>query len=314
MAEKVGLPVYGKVFHFHPIGLVTNFPVKDKCACGCCFGAKFVTTRYGQQYGPVYWGKSKLADFKGWDYLVNRGIVTPPERAILVAMSENEGNLDALQSYDSEVLTAGAMQKTINPQGAGELSQQVYEFKQEHPALYQSLFVECGWEVKTENGRRFLYYNGITGIDLKTLLRDGFDQASFESKTKLKSKPLAVFAHAITTNEYITKQVMDFVRRLRTSNSVTPTGYRPRIISDYIHSNLGKAIVLDHHVNRPGNVASDFGSALDIFHEMHPTLTDNPTHWGINHARHESALLEIYGPSRRMTDADLRFRSLKSKL
>jgi hypothetical protein len=47
---------------------------------------------------------------------------------------------------------------------------------------------------------------------------------------------------------------------------------------------------------------------------MHPTLTDNPAHWGVNHAGHETALLEIYGPSRRMTDADLRYRSLKNKL
>jgi hypothetical protein len=90
VAEKVGLPSWGKAYHFHPIGLVTNFPMKDECACGSCFGANFITTRYGQQHGPVYWGELKLEDFKGWDFLVNNGKVTTAERAILVAMSEKE--------------------------------------------------------------------------------------------------------------------------------------------------------------------------------------------------------------------------------
>jgi hypothetical protein len=64
-------------------------------------------------------------------------------------------------------LTAGALQKTINPQGAGELPQQVFEFKQEHPELYQSLFFNCGLEAKTESGNRILYYNCVTGPELK---------------------------------------------------------------------------------------------------------------------------------------------------
>ncbi|MGT2490990.1 hypothetical protein ACU4GD_11770 [Cupriavidus basilensis] len=48
--------------------------------------------------------------------LADSGEITAGERRILVAMSPNEGNLDAVQSYDSEVLTAGAMQKTIKSQ------------------------------------------------------------------------------------------------------------------------------------------------------------------------------------------------------
>ncbi|GJL42791.1 MULTISPECIES: hypothetical protein [Enterobacter cloacae complex] len=32
---------------------------------------------------------------------------------ILVAMSENEGDMGAIQSFDSEVISAGAMQKLL---------------------------------------------------------------------------------------------------------------------------------------------------------------------------------------------------------
>ena len=60
------------------------------------------------------------------------------------AMSRNEGNIDSLQSYDSEILTAGAMQKTINSSGSGEFLIQVFDFKVRHPQLYQSLFENCG--------------------------------------------------------------------------------------------------------------------------------------------------------------------------
>lgn len=86
------------------------------------------------------------------------------------------------------------------------------------------------------------------------------------------------------------------------------------MINDYIVSKLGKAVVLDHHVNRPGNVARDFGAALTSFFAMNPTVSEYPGSWGANHAKHESALLDIYGPSRHMTDARLRYQNLKSNL
>ncbi|WP_222564236.1 calcium-binding protein [Novilysobacter antarcticus] len=305
---------YVAAYHFHSVGLITNFLKKTECACGSCLGNIFSSTRYGKQYGPVYWGTTKLADYADWESLIISGSVTPNEREILVAMSENEGKMDAIQSYDSEVLTAGAMQKTINPLGAGEFPIQVYEFQQEHPDLYQSLFAECGWEVKIVAGKKHLYYDGKTGGTLKRILRDGFDQNSFKSRNKSSSKPLAAIVHAISTDEYKAKQVIDFVKRLRSANSLSPNGYAGHIISNYIHSNLGKAVVLDHHVNRPGYVARDFGAALTVFFAKHPTAPADPSAWGKSHVKYESTLLDIYGNSRVMTDASSRYRSLKSKL
>jgi len=314
VALKVGLPEDGRVYHFHPVGLIGQFLGQDQCACGRYLGAVFSTTRYGKQYGPVYWGKIKLEDFQGWNELINKGMLTTTERDILIAMSENEGNMDAVQSYDSEILTAGAMQKTINPQGAGELPLQIYEFRREHPALYKSLFSDCGWKVKTEEAKNHLYYNGVTGNDLKVLIRKGFDQAAFESKKPLSSKPLATFVNAITNDQYLAKQTLDFARRLRTAVALSPSGYNAYTIGEYIHSNLGKAVILDHHVNRPGFVARDFGMALRVFLTKNPTIDESPKKWGSNHSRYEFLLLEIYGPSRDMTNANLRYQHLKKKL
>ena len=314
VAPKIGLPKDGKVYHFHPVGLLGHFFMKDNCSCGCCLGQIFSSTRYGQQYGPVHWGSIKLSDFYGWGRLVSEGVATSVERDILVAMSENEGNLDAVQSYDSEILTAGAMQKTINPQGAGELPKQVYEFMLENRKLYQSLFAGCGWEVKAEGAKYYLYYKGVTGSELKTLLRRGFDQAAFERKEQLSSEPLAAFVNAITSKEYLAKQVIDFIKRLRVVVALRPVGYGTFSIGDYIHSKVGKAVVLDHHVNRPGYVAPDFGAALKNFILLNPGVSENPKVWGVDHHKYETKLLEIYGPSRRMTDAVNRYQSLKGKL
>src|SRR5699024_7111461 len=61
-----------------------------------------------------------------------------------IAMSENEGNFDAVHSYDSEAVTAGAMQKTVNSNGFGELSEQVLKFKRNNPNLYLQLFEAYG--------------------------------------------------------------------------------------------------------------------------------------------------------------------------
>ena len=42
-----------------------------------------------------------------------------------MGVAPNEGNFDAVQSYDSEIITAGAMQKTVNSSGTGELPEQI---------------------------------------------------------------------------------------------------------------------------------------------------------------------------------------------
>lgn len=62
-------------------------------------------------------------------------------------MSPNEGKIDSVQSYDSEVITAGAMQKTVKSGGKGGLSTQIQEFKDSNPQKYKELFERCGWTV-----------------------------------------------------------------------------------------------------------------------------------------------------------------------
>ncbi|HDY8566786.1 TPA: hypothetical protein RRH41_005326, partial [Klebsiella pneumoniae] len=179
-----GVALGAEPWHMHPIAFLDMF--KDaKCDCEELYADKFGVVKYGTQYGPLYKGGITLASYTRWDGLVSSGKITSDEKTILIAMSENEGNMDAVQSYDSEVITAGAMQKTVkdqeNLEGKGELSTQFAKFRDAHPDLYASYAKSCGWTVEGTGSSAVIYYsdslltqgNKITSTELKELLRQG---------------------------------------------------------------------------------------------------------------------------------------------
>jgi hypothetical protein len=234
-------------------------------------------------------------------------VISESEYRIIVAMSKNEGMLDAVQSYDSEAVTAGAMQKTINSMGKGEFPTQVAEFKASNASEYNELFEKCGWTVEGMGPGAQMFYTHseltqgqkITGAPLKDLMRRGCSAANFGQK--VKSVPLAVIAHAITSRSYETKQLMDFLSRLRDKVlPATPRGYH-YTIAQYFQSDLGRAAALDQSVNRPGYVTRDIGKALDALFSHHPELSRNPDEWGSNRAQYEREVVGHYGNSREMS-------------
>ncbi|MEM0942114.1 MAG: calcium-binding protein [Bacteroidota bacterium] len=227
--------------------------------------------KYGSQYGPLYSGSIDLEDYQEWDNLIQNNEITSEEKEILIAMSSNEGNLDAIQSYDSEALSVGAMQKTVNSQGKGEFPIQVKEFKDAYPEKYEELFEKCGWTVETVRGKQVMYYKDpndssgskVTGSQLKEKIREGFTSSTHLQK--LECKPLEPIIQAAKDSDFQSKQVKDFIDRLKNKVlPMKPSGYNYRI-KDYLKSKLGEATVLDHHINRPAHVRSYFSEALNQF-------------------------------------------------
>ena len=300
------------------------------CSCGEKYKDSIECTRYNSKYGPVYWGELPLKDYAHWDDLITNNTVTEAEKSILIAMSENEGKIDAVQSYDSEILTAGAMQKTINSAGYGELPIQIWEFKIDFPDKYKCYLEGCKWEIleeKTEHknssgvvtSTTYKYkakYDNLEGKALKDRIREGFEESKF--RKKVVCAPIEPIINLMKDDDYQIKQIKDFIKRLNSALDKTPTGYSYKI-SSYLNSNLGRATVLDNDVNRPGQVANCFGDALDSFFTINSSLSKNPADWGENFSTYESAILEIYGPLRgtgsyTMTNASTRYNDLKSKL
>lgn len=321
VSEK-GVALGAEPWHMHAISFTEMF--KDaRCDCEELYADKFKVTRYGSQYGPVYWGNVSLNSYNRWDDLIAENRITADEKTILIAMSENEGNLDAVQSYDSEVITAGAMQKTVKNErgreGKGELSTQLAKFRDSHPDLYEKYSVGCGWSVEGTGTSAIIYYsdnvltqgNKITSSELKIVLRKGCSENNFGST--IHNKPLAALVKILKLPEYLDIQVLDFIERLHAAeeNIVTSDGKK---IKDFVKSNFGRAVVLDHSVNRPTYVVPDFQKAIENFHANNPAISLDPQTWGIESATNENKLLEEYKLTRRMTDSSARFNSLKAKL
>lgn len=301
----------------------------DIVGCGLEFRDKIKCSKYGLKYGPVYFGSIKMSDYKNWDDLISQNKITYEEKEIIIAMSENEGNLDAINGYDDQIVSVGAMQKTVNQEGTGELPIQIWEFSLAFPKKYQSIMVNCGWRVEEEtsedeNGKEIveyrIYYNDISKKDLYKKIRKGFSKENYGKK--VQSIPLEPLIKLSKDTDFQSKQIEDFIERLHQSIQKKPSGYLNRI-SEFIKSNLGKATVLDHDINRPGHVRMYFGEALDRFFAANPYISKNVSEWGENHDKNEKKFLEIYGPLRGkkigkvkhpMTDASLRYSNLKSKL
>ncbi|MDH2066245.1 hypothetical protein [Pantoea sp. GD03673] len=317
------------VWHMHPVVFLSALE-HQVCDCEVLYADKFKVTRYGSVYGPIYKGSISLKDYSRWDVLISQGKLTSDEKEILIAMSENEGNMDALQSYDSEVITAGAMQKTVKDtfkpnadpaidlRGKGELSAQFAKFKNLHPELYCNYAVSCGWTVEGEGSSAVLYYSDslltnsdkITGAALKGLIRNGCTQEKYGMV--VHNKPLASLLKVILLPEYQDIQVLDFIDRLHSAeNKVVKSSFK---IRDFVKSKFGRAVVLDHSVNRPANVVRDFKKAIDKFYENNSSVNSDPTLWGSDFTKNESDLLNEYKLTRKMTDSVGRFNSLKGKL
>lgn len=321
-----GWPSTASVFHFHPVGIVGNFISQNSCACGCCLSTKIQVTSWNGHYGPVFWGTLTLESAPGLQAMLASGEITASEKRIIAAMAPNEGKLDTVQSYDNQVATAGAMQKTIRPDdGGGELSTQVADFRAESESAYQELFARCGWTVEgTGSDARMSFTHPevtdgqpMTGEPLLRRIRRGCDQSTYHHY--LPNPAIAVLAHALSDVRYQKLQLRDFVKRLRQCMAAKPTGYA-YTTGEYFQGDLGRATVLDESVNRPGHVADDLASSLDHLYSTHPTAPRNPNDWGQSRATLERALADHYGITRRMATsggvpvAPGRYNSLKATL
>ena len=81
--------------------------VKKGCDCGENLNLKFHCVKYSGsgpiQYGPVYYGVTEIDAYSGWNNLIAQNKINSEEKEIIIAVTKNEGKLDSVQSYDSEI-------------------------------------------------------------------------------------------------------------------------------------------------------------------------------------------------------------------
>lgn len=230
------------------------------------------------------------------------------------AQAETQAEVQACQklqqAYDSEIVTLGAMQKTVNPQGQGELPIQLREFRDDPAtaAVFERELGSKGYSIganvigKNKDGSAdVLYFTDPKNPAAKPITGPALDEF-IQTHADRRADTLGPFRALGRTPEFQKKQVLDFNDRLVNATAKKPAGYVHEI-GDYVSLEKASALVLDQDVNRPGYVRTDFGQALDKFYAGHPSAPKDPGLWtSAQRAAFEPVITDNYSALRRGTD------------
>jgi hypothetical protein len=191
------------------------------------------------------------------------------------------------------------------------LLKELYDVKRENEyeyrllrkqALYANTGLKAFYEYRDRNGN----IQKITGDSLKRKIIEGFGQHNYNKN--VECIPIEPLINAAKDPDFQVRQIKDFVLALRDlfyfnkehpKQNILYMGYPLR---DYLKSTLGKAMVLDQHVNRPGHVKEDIEKALKIFYQENSTIPTDPNKWGKKHEAYEKDFIGCYADIRRGTD------------
>ncbi|MEZ4771602.1 MAG: peptidoglycan-binding domain-containing protein [Bacteroidia bacterium] len=227
---------------------------------------------------------------------------------VITPVSANEGNLDAINTWDNAFLTFGMLQWTIGTESSGgELPALLQRIKNRFPDTFQDYYGRFGIDLTDTNQTSgFMTLNGqkIQTPEQKAQFRElnwafRFWKAGLDAKVQMVQ-----IEHAL-----------DRINSFREHRS-----YRPLdkfYIGDLITSEYGMCLILDHSVNRPGHLMSFSIGKTDILGQaMRNAGLDNtdPKQWT---TAEEMKLIDAYLPLRfasSMTDSKHRAEQIKGFL
>ena len=207
-----------------------------------------------------------------------------PKLSVMQAVSANEGNLEAINTWDNAFLTFGAFQWTVGSgDGAGELPALLDRLLQTDADIFEALFGQYGLGVTdvvhpdSSPGRGYFTLNGDS---LRTPTQ----------KEQLRSLVWAYrFGQAGGNDSLRRVQIAHAAGRVDLFYRSDRKHIRDRPIADYVTSEFGVALLLDQHVNRPGHVPKVLAAAVDAY--VGQLGADDPDGW---ETAQEAQLLDIY--------------------
>ena len=193
------------------------------------------------------------------NYIANHRIklqevnLTDSEMNVIFATSENEGNLDAVNTWDNQFLSFGMFQWTAGGAGKpGELPALLKIIKDSYPDNFQHYWGQFGLDVvDVGNKTGWFSYRGeklVSAAD-KSILREHIWAYRF--------------ARAGADIEVQAAQIRHAVNRIKQFYFVSSSKLNGYSLADLITSEYGVALLLDNHVKRPGYVHSCLAAALD---------------------------------------------------
>lgn len=222
----------------------------------------------------------------------------------MIAVSENEGNLDAINTYDNAYISFGAFQWTLGSgNAAGELAALLKKIKQFQPKAFQEYFGQYGIDVDMPS----------TGTTTGYLSFRGNKVVSTADKDLFRP-PHRAFRFWLAGQDDRVKavEVEHALSRLNNFYWKPQFAINGLLLAQIVTSQYGVALILDNHVNRPAYVKPCLEKAIKATGLTKPIQT-----W---ETKDELKLLneylkirEIYGSSP-MTNARMRAQVTKKYL
>lgn len=204
-------------------------------------------------------GISRIGSFNTERFIADNALLlaglklSSSEINTLLATSQNEGNLDSINTWDNCYLSWGMFQWTMGPLGnPGELAALLKVIKEKQPAAFQSFFGDFGIDIAPVTGTKtgyLLLNNVIQNTDAR---KKAFRNNNWALRFALAGKEPAICA----------AQVLHAINRFNNFYFVGDPAFGGFSINDMLSSEYAASLLLDQHVNRPGHVKDVVSSAL----------------------------------------------------
>lgn len=200
---------------------------------------------------PVKRGHYSTGDCKAVDFIASE----PPELKkvnlsdsavnVMRPVSDNEGNLDAINTWDNSFLSFGMFQWTLGAgNNKGELAALLKKVKDNYPRVFEKYFGIYGLDVADDT-------NAVYG----NLSLGGKVLSNTTDKEALRNPEWAFrFWHAGQDPAVQATEIEHAISRLKTFYWKRSQGVNDVPLAEIITSQYGVALILDNHVNRPGYV------------------------------------------------------------
>lgn len=184
---------------------------------------------------------------------VRRLGVSDSELRVLQSVSRNEGNLDALNTWDNSFLSFGIFQWTAGTENnPGELADLLDRLKRTVPECFHKHFGKQGLDTtmaRPNTGWLVLHGRTLNTPAQKESLRDVFWVERFILAAQDPRVAACEIAHAVA--------------RLNQFYYTRHASLGTYALCDLFTSEYAVALMLDHHVNRPGHFPKHAARALE---------------------------------------------------
>jgi peptidoglycan hydrolase-like protein with peptidoglycan-binding domain len=223
--------------------------------------------------GYAYWGSISIEQYINRNRsILSRLGVSDSAVNVMKSVSDNEGKLDAVNSYDRGFMSFGIYQWALSH---GELAALLKKVKDKYPSTFRNLFGVHGLDVTSDTGpvvgTLTLHGNRIDIEREKEQFRDAEWAFRFWLAGQDPNVQAVEIEHALS--------------RLLTFYWKADQGVNGFPLSQIITSEYGVALILDNHVNRPAFVKPCIEQA------MQATGLQDPRRWGTTE---EQRVLDAY--------------------